>query len=342
MRKIQGLNKIAVLSVLLIACIASSACMEKLLQEKTRTVPQAQAIQVTSQKDDKKIDLNLTREYVREWAARKAFPETVPFAYYCAYSLKTLDKKISPETSKKIADYLKKCQTKNGGFVTEPEFSKTPDLLATYFALRTLALLDARKSIDQQKAVQFVLSLYQDNGSFKSDQKRDYSSLATTYYGVTCLHVLKALDQINKDQILPYIKSHREKGLGFSVQRNGISRPLSTYMAVRSLKLLGAFDEKIKLDLVNYLKGTRYAGYVEDKRFTVQPTLRECSFVLLALSDLNAVNKVKEDKVYGFIESLYVPGNGGFGPKPSYGTTPPSIYEGIVSLEKLGKLKDFK
>jgi prenyltransferase beta subunit len=347
MNKIRGLLKMTALSVLLLWSTAFLACSEKSQEQTAQTTPQEQAAQTAheepatqaaSQEDAKKIDLNLTREYVRDWASRKAFPETVSFAYYCAYSLKALDNKISPDTREKIIDYIKRCQTDDGGFVTEPEFSKDQDLLSTYFALRTLALIDATDAINKEQAVKFVLSLLQEDGGFKSDPKKDYHSLATTYYGVTSLYHLGAMDQIDKEKTTAYINSYREKGQGFSVKRTKVSRPISTYMAVRSLKLLDALDDEVKPDIVKYLKGTRYSGLVEDGKYTMQPTMREMAFVLKALDDLSAVKEVNQDKVYEFIESLYIPDNGGFGPKPSYGTTPPSIYEGILSLEKLGKL----
>ncbi len=339
--------KAMVMVVLFLLSAVFLACSEKMQEETAQTtsqeqaaqtVPQEQAIQTASQEDEKKIDQNLTLEYVKDWANRKNFPESVTFSYYCAYSLMALDKKTGPDIKGKITDYIKRCKVMNGGFVSEPEFSKDPNLLSTYFALKTLALINATDTIDKEQAVKFVLSLLQEDGGFKSEPKKDYHSLATTYYGVTCLHLLKALDQIEKEKTVAYINSYRETDQGFSVKRDGVSRPISTYMAVRSLKLLGAFDEKIKPDLVNYLKGTRYAGLVEDEKYTMQPTMRELAFVLEALDDLSAVNEVNQDKVYEFIESLYVPDNGGFGPKPSYGTTPPSIYEGVLSLEKLGKL----
>lgn len=290
-------------------------------------------------KETPRINLALTLDYVKDWAGRDKFPESVPFAYYCAYSLTALDKKISPETSKKITEYIKRCQTRDGGFVPEAEFSKDPDLLSSYFALRTLALLNTLDAINKKQAGTFVLLLLQEDGSFKADPKKDYRSLATTYYGVTCLHLLNALDQVKKEKTISYINSYREKGQGFSVQRKGVSRPISTYMAVRSLKLLGALKEESKTDLVKYLKETRYAGHVEDKKYTMQPTMRELAFVLESLDDLSAVKEVDQDKIYEFMTSLYVPDNGGFGPKPGYGTTPPSVYEGILCLEKLGKLK---
>jgi hypothetical protein len=52
------------------------------------------------------------------------------------------------------------------------------------------------------------------------------------------------------------------------------------------------------------------------------------------------MQEVNSDKVYEFISSLYVPDNGGFGPRPGLGTAPASTYHAILSLVRLGKLPD--
>ena len=64
------------------------------------------------------------------------------------------------------------------------------------------------------------------------------------------------------------------------------------------------------------------------------------TFTLEAFATLAAMSQVNTDKVHAFISSLYVPANGGFGPKPGLGTTPPSTYHAILSLVRLGTLPD--
>ena len=56
---------------------------------------------------------------------------------------------------------------------------------------------------------------------------------------------------------------------------------------------------------------------------------------LEALAVLSAMQEVNSDKVYEFISSLYVPDNGGSGPRPGLGATPPSTYHAVLSLVRL-------
>ena len=69
------------------------------------------------------------------------------------------------------------------------------------------------------------------------------------------------------------------------------------------------------------------------------PQLKDLSHVIQTLSMLSAVGQMDKKTVYEFVESLYIKENGGFGPQPGYGSTPPSTYYGILCLERLGKLQ---
>jgi len=114
---------------------------------------------------------------------------------------------------------------------------------------------------------------------------------------------------------------------------------VATFMAVRTLTMLEGVDPALKTDVVRYLKQTRYAGRTAKAKYSTLPNIEEMSYVLEALSDLSALKVVDNNNVMAFIESLYIQENGGFGPEPGLGTTPPSTYHAIVCLSMLGKLK---
>src|SRR5574337_1138316 len=89
----------------------------------------------------KKIDLAMTLKFIQGWSSRDKwdkFPESPSFAYYNAYSLRTLNADISPELKKKIIDALKKCQMSDGGFSAGPDYSKESNTIYTYYSLATL------------------------------------------------------------------------------------------------------------------------------------------------------------------------------------------------------------
>jgi hypothetical protein len=64
--------------------------------------------------------------------------------------------------------------------------------------------------------------------------------------------------------------------------------------------------------------------------------------ILTALDSMQALGQVETSPVLAFVESLYIPQNGGFGPSPGYGTTPPSTFQGVYCLEQLGKIPSLR
>jgi prenyltransferase beta subunit len=289
----------------------------------------------------KKIDLSLTLQFIQTWSSRDKwdkFPESPSFAYYNTYALKALNAEISPELRNKIITALKNCQMKDGGFSAGPNYSKESNSIYTYFSLATLDLLNALDSIDRANAAEYIGSLTLKDGSIKAKTADARATLATTYYGVASLGILKALDTLDKKSVIAYINTYREDHKGYGLLQGKISLPGATFMAIRSLSLLGGVTPDIRKEVGAYLAETRYSGQIKDRKYTTLPSMEEMADVLEALSDLSSLNLVGKDAVYQFIESLYIPQNGGFGPEPGLGTTPPSTYYGIVCLEKIGRL----
>ena len=293
------------------------------------------------QEPPKKIDLSMTLEFIQTWSARDKwdkFPESPSFAYYNTYSLKALKADLRPELRNKIITALKNCQMKDGGFSAGPNYGKDSNVIYTYYSLATLDLLNALDSIDRAKAVEYIGSLTLKDGSIKAKTADARATLATTYYGIASLGLLKALDTVDKKSVIAYINTYREDHKGYCLMPGKISLPGATFMAIRSLSLLGGVTPEIRKEVGAYLAETRYSGRIKDRKYTTLPSMEEMAQVLETLSDLSALDLVDKDAVYRFIESLYIPQNGGFGPEPGLGTTPPSTYYGIVCLEKIGRL----
>ena len=171
-------------------------------------------------------------------------------------------------------------------------------------------------------------------------RKDERATLATTFYGVEALRLLGAVDSLDKSKTIAFIQRYHEKGRGFMRVEGAVSIPQSTFMGVRSLKTLGALTKEITNDAVAYLKDTRYSGLITDWKYKLLPNVEAMAATLEALAVLSAMQEVNSEKVYQFISSLYVPDNGGFGPRPGLGSTPPSTYYAVLSLVRLGKLPD--
>ena len=126
--------------------------------------------------------LDKTLELFKGWSQRKAFPDSVSFAYYMAYSLQTLGAKIDPDTSSKLVKFISASQQKDGGFISNPSYGTKSNVIYTYYALEALTLLGALEAIDRDRAIVFISSLVQDDGSIKPAVAEDArATLASTY-----------------------------------------------------------------------------------------------------------------------------------------------------------------
>lgn len=288
-----------------------------------------------------KIDLQLTGETVKRWRTRPSFPESITFAYYHVYMAAALEQEITPETRQKIVEYITLCQQPDGGFRPAPVHAKSTSVIFTYYALKTLDMFKEMKAINSKAAINFLLARVQKGGGFAATAKEGESAnLATSYYSIEALRLLGSVASLEKSQTLSFIQSYREKGRGFTRIKGAVSTPKATFMGVRSLKNLGVLTDEISSEVVAYLKATRYSGQVKDQKYRLLPKIEAMAYTLEGLAALSAVQQVDEDKVHEFIRSLYIPDNGGFGPKPGLGTTPPGTYYAIVSLVQLGRLPD--
>lgn len=287
------------------------------------------------------IDLQATGALVKQWGSRPSFPESVTFAYYHVYMTRALDQEVTPETRQRIVEYITKCQQPDGGFTPKPLHTKTSSVIYTYYALRTLGLLGETKVIDRPAAIRFLRARVQEGGGMVATAREgERASLATTYYGIEALRLLDAVDSLNKAQMAAFIQRYREKGKGFTRVVGGISIPQSTYMGVRTLKSLGMLTDTVSSEVVSYLKGSRYSGLAKDQQYRLLPNIEAMAATLEAFATLSAMQQVNASKIHEFISSLYVSENGGFGPRPGLGTTPPSTYHALLSLVRLGDLPD--
>ena len=290
---------------------------------------------------NKKIDLQKTLKFVEDWSKRDKydkFPESPSFAYYNVYSIKTLKGSIGPELRNKVIDYVRSCQMKDGGFSSNPEFDKTSNTVFTYYALKTLDLVGALDTIDRKRTLQFLLPLVQADGSIYAKASDQRASISTTFYGIASLSLLNAVNRLDTKKTIDYLSSYREPGKGYCLIKGAISMPASTFMAVRSLTLLGGITEEIKREVVEYLKTSRYSGRIENRKYRAIPAIEDLAYVLETLADLAALDIVNHKKILDFVDSLYITENGGFGPEPGLGTTPPSTYHAVLCLEKLGAI----
>jgi prenyltransferase beta subunit len=111
-------------------------------------------------------------------------------------------------------------------------------------------------------------------------------------------------------------------------------------MAVQTLAMLDALDKETVGGTVRYLEGAMGLLGVPGKLYRTFSTMQAAADNLTALATMKALDEVETSPILAFVESLYIAQNGGFGPSPGFGTSPPSTYLGVYCLKLLGKLPE--
>ncbi|NDY41843.1 terpene cyclase/mutase family protein [Dissulfurirhabdus thermomarina] len=284
-------------------------------------------------------DLEKTAALLDRWAARDRFPDSVSFAYYHVYSRTALGRPVPKEMADRLAAFVAKCQGPDGGFRSEPKYDPRSGVLETDFALRALDLLGRRDAVDAKKAAAFLAAMADDSGGLRPEPGAA-PSLAATCRGVSALARLGALDRLDRKRTAAFIRRHEAAGGGFAMLPGKPASVRATDLAVSALAELGALTPEVRARAVKFLKGTRYSGLVKGKKFRGLPFLEAMAQELSALARLGALAEVDTASIRRFVHSLYVPYNGGFGPRPGYGTTPPATFHGLYCLVRLGDLPD--
>lgn len=288
------------------------------------------------------MDPAKTLKYLEGWAHRDrwdGFPESPSFAFYNVYATQALGGRVPNELRAKVADYLRKCQARDGGFTVAPATGAS-HVVPTLYALRALALLDSLDTIDRNGAAIFLESLARPGGGYAGRLVDPEASLGTTFHALAALDVLGAIDRAGREAAARYLASHRTADGGFALRPGVAASPRATFMAVRSLKLLRALDGETSAAVAQHLAGSRYSGRLREGSFTTLPEIEDEESVLAALADVGRLDVVDREAVERFVTSLYVGENGGFGPQPGLGTTPPSTYQAISCLVALGRLPE--
>ncbi|MBO3798305.1 MAG: prenyltransferase/squalene oxidase repeat-containing protein [Thermoproteota archaeon] len=94
----------------------------------------------------------------------------------------------------KTIDWIKSLQGKDGGFSSKPGGSAS--LLSTFFAIRSLQLLNAMDSVNKEKAIEFIKSCYRNGGFDDKPEEMEEEKEWLAYSGVKSLEILNALNEV--------------------------------------------------------------------------------------------------------------------------------------------------
>jgi prenyltransferase beta subunit len=286
-------------------------------------------------------DWGKTQNLIEDWSKRPNFPDSISFAYYYVYSKRALNLNIEENERKKLLNFIKRCQTKDGGFVSEPKFDKDSSIISSFYAIKTLDILKETKLVNKESLTAFLRSMFTKDGGMRLSSNTKEASLAGTALGVVLLGRLITLSNQEKISAKAYILKYKAPDGGFGLFNNNVSSIRATAMATAALKSMKAIKDIDKEDIAGFLKKSRYSGLVTGEKFKTLPSMEEMAQFLATARLLGPVDKKITDskKISEFIRSLYITENGGFGPEPGLGTTPPSTFYGLFSLVQLGQLR---
>lgn len=284
-----------------------------------------------------KINYDKTAEYMQEIRLKADFPVDPTFAYYYGYTMKALGKEVDQKTAAEIVEFISQTQKADGGF-SENKSGTTSSSLYAYYSLKTLALFKALPKINAEKAINYLVSLQNKDGGFGFN-RGSKSSLPTTYYALTGLSLLNAQGRIDRARAASYVMKLKSGSNGFALYEGKPATDKATCWATASLVILGALDDTLKRQIIDFLKTSRYSGNAAEK-YEANAKIEDASLTYMTLKSLNGISVINKKKVQAFIEKLYIPQNGGFGPSPDIGSTPPSTYHAVSALASLGVLAD--
>ncbi len=175
------------------------------------------------------------------------------FAVNALIELGGLDK-IDKIDKNKLIKFVLSCQHPNGGFGHLPNQQPYPQY--TYnaiFLLRIFGKLDEIDKQKQQKHINWLKSLQQDDGGFGSGIKQEQSQINPTYYAVKTLMELGVSNQIDKKRLVEFILScqHQHPKGGFGQFPNQEPTVQYTYQAIVLLRelqnhIIELFDKHLK------------------------------------------------------------------------------------------------
>ncbi len=260
-----------------------------------------------------------------------------------------------------IWEYCEECYNKeDGGFGPQPDFDST--LFSTYCAINLYQIFYSYTDIEfpdfseteeylsdlQNKDggfnagddIDYLLSLYEPLGEeVKKVVETDISLVVSTYWGISSLSILGALDSIDKKDLIHWISNAQGADGGFSVNGFFHGDTLSTYYGLQIFKVLN-LEPMSKMGAIEFLKNAQ----TSDGGFDVIPLLSRLydlptSFLAtyLASQALYDYDSQPEniDDLIEYYEDCLSSNTGGVGDFPEFGGDLRNTPYGIMLIDEL-------
>ncbi len=265
-----------------------------------------------------------------------------------------------------IWDYVEDCYNDDGGFGSRPETNSS--LYSTYCAIQLYEIFFSYEEIelpDKEDTIEFLEDLQKLEGGFEigidveeflylfgyigemfiSLIENDEATMESTFWAVSSLEILEALDQINMDNLMSWIRSCQNADGGFSVFLGYHSDTISTYFGLKTFSVLKSMPMSI-IAVVEFLKNAQK----EDGSFTPIPALSQLfrlptNFLItyFAAKGLYEFEYQPEEieELIDWYEACLSSNTGGVGDYPAFGGDLRNLPYGILLIEELKYDQDF-
>ncbi|MCC6005127.1 MAG: hypothetical protein LM590_12395, partial [Thermofilum sp.] len=216
----------------------------------------------------------------------------------------------------KTVEFILSLQAEDGGFRNRIGDS-TSYLRFTYYALRSLYILNSINKVNKDKVLKYIMSCYK-NGAF-SDRPEWEEWVDATFWGVKALEILNSLGKIDSDRVADDIISWLKERGGSMGYLEG------DYFAVMTLQTLGKLNKLNKAKLISNIM--LYKNPVSEA-FKGWSTLYHTEHALKILSNINMLGRINIEKVKQFILNM-----------PFYYMSTGDIHSAVYSLKMLNALQ---
>ena len=266
-----------------------------------------------------------------------------------------------------IWEYVEDCyDKKKGGFGYKPH--ENSSLFSTYCAIKLYEMFYSYEEFelpDSNKTINFLVDLQNSDGGFNlgtdlniilaffgplremfsSILETDMSTVESTYWALSSLEILDAIEKIDEEDLMHWISSCQNADGGFSVILGFHSDTISTYFGLKVFKLLNS-DPMSKIAAIEFLKNAQN----DEGSFDPIPSLAlifelPTSFLItyfasMALYDYDYQPEDVEELI-DWYEDCLSSNTGGIGDNPRFGGDLRNNPYGIILMDELRYDQDF-
>ncbi|EAN31245.2 Geranylgeranyl transferase type-2 subunit beta 2 [Theileria parva strain Muguga] len=226
---------------------------------------------------------------------------------------------VHPKTKETLESmsikFLSLSKNDDGAFGFGPKHPS--NLIATHYAILTLALINRLDFINRNDIIKFISTLQNKDGSFSSD-KYGESDCRNSYSALVCLSLLAGLNNIDLRKAVDFILSCRNFDGGFAWQ------PMNESHAAACFCCIGALAE---LDLLSLIDSDKLGFWLSERQTTdgglngrpeKKSDICYSWWILSVLCNIGRLDWVNHDQLVEFIIESQSQSDGGIAYFPGY------------------------